>query len=173
MKKLNLILITAVMAGASALGQSGIIVAPVPVTNGVTGTLAGSTVMAELFYGPLASPEGSLTPMLPPVSLTSGYAQFGSVTLPYTPGTTVEIQVRAWDDSSGLYPQWTSAQAAWLAGQILGGKSVLANALTQIVPGPAVTFPGITIYQVPEPSLAALGLLMIALWQARRAKTQR
>jgi hypothetical protein len=172
MKKINLILITAVMAGASAFGQSGIITAPVPVTNGVTGTLAGPTVMAELFYGPLASPEGSLTPVLPPVSLTSGYAQFGSVMLPYTPGTTVELQVRAWDDNSGLYPQWTSAQAAWLAGQILGGKSVLADALTQTVPGPAVTFPGFTIYQVPEPSSAALGLLILALWQARRARTQ-
>ena len=175
MKTTSLILLTAVFAFASARGQGVINLPPVPVTNGITGTLAGSTVRAELDYGPALAPENSLSP-LAALNLVSGYARFGLVTVPgYGLGVPVEVQIRAWDDSSGLFADWAQAQPTWQAGLIIAGKSILVDAITgSLSPPPGVPiFPGFTITQVPEPSSAALGLLAVGLWSARRAKARR
>ena len=120
-----------------ARGQGVIDLPPVPVTNGVTGTLAGSSVLAALYYGPYAAPEGSLSPLVVALALSGGYAQFGVVTVPgYGPGTPVEVQIRAWDDSSSLYPDWADAQPAWQTGLIEAGESALVEAITQSPPPP-------------------------------------
>jgi hypothetical protein len=169
MKATGLFVITMLLAGTSVLGQGFLTFTSVPVTNAGTGTLAGPQVMAELFYGPSAAPESSLIALEAPKFLTNGYAQFGQVLVPYPPGTVAEFQIRAWDNSNGLFPEWTLAQPAWLSGLILGGKSVLVNATVPALPLQPVIVPGFTIYEVPEPSLAALGLLSIGLWQAWRA----
>jgi hypothetical protein len=174
MKTTSLILLTAVLAFASAHGQGVINLPPVPITNGVTGTLAGSTVRAELDYGPALAPENSLSP-LAALNLVNGNARFGLVTVPgFGLGVPVEVQIRAWDNSSGLFVDWAQAQPAWQAGMIIAGKSVLVEAITgSLSPPPGVLiFPGFTITQVPEPSSAALGLLAVGLWSARRAKAR-
>ena len=175
MKTTSLILLTAVFAFASARGQGVINLPPVPVTNGITGTLAGSTVRAELDYGSALAPENSLSP-LAALNLVNGNARFGLVTVPgFGLGVPVEVQIRAWDDSSGLFADWAQAQPAWQAGLIIAGKSILVDAITgSLSPPPGVPiFPGFTITQVPEPSSAALGLLAVGLWSARRAKARR
>src|ERR1035441_5250851 len=165
MKTTSLILLTALFAFASARGQGVINLPPVPVTNGVTGTLAGSTVRAELDYGPALAPENSLSP-LAAVNLVNGNARFGLVTVPgFGLGVPVEVQIRAWDDSSGLFANWAQAQPAWQAGMIIAGS--------QSPPPDLLIFPGFTITLVPEPSSAALGLLAVGLWSARRAKRRR
>src|ERR1017187_10474405 len=174
MKTTSLILLTAVFAVASARGQGVINLPPVPVTNGVTGTLAGSVVRAELDYGPALAPENSLSP-LAALNLVNGNARFGLVTVPgFGLGVPVEVQIRAWDNSSGLFADWAQAQPAWQAGLIIAGKSILVEAITgsPSTPPGVLIFPGFTIAQVPEPSSAALGLLAVGLWSARRAKAR-
>ena len=174
MNKIQVTLLITALAGASALGQGAVPLAPVPVTNGLTGMLAGPQVMAELFGGPFGAPEGSLTQLVSPIALSGGYASFGSVTVPFALGSTIELQIRAWDDASGVFPDWAQAQPAWLAGAILGGESQIVDALVQggTEPGPQIIVPGFTITQIPEPSAAALGFLALCLWQARRVKPQ-
>ena len=171
MKTISLVLLITVFVIASARSQGVLNLPPVPVTNGVTGTLADSHVLAALYYGPSAAPEGSLSPLVAAAPLVNGYAQFGLVSVPgIGQGAPVELQIRAWDDSSGLYPGWEYAQPAWLAGQILAGKSLLVEAIIGSQPPPPgpLTFPGFTISQVPEPSPAVLGLLAVGLWRAWR-----
>src|ERR1017187_9497372 len=139
MKTSSLILLTAVFAFASARGQGVINLLPVPVASGVTVTLAGSTVRAELDYGPALAPENSLSP-LAAMNLVNGYARFGLVTVPgYGLGVPVEVQIRAWDNSSGLFADWAQAQPAWQAGAIIAGKSILVDAITgSLSPPPGV-----------------------------------
>jgi hypothetical protein len=160
---------------ASARGQGIISLAPVPVTNGVTGTLAPSSVLAALYYGPSDAPESSLSPLVAALALSSGYARFGVVTVPgYLPFTSVEVEVRAWDDSSGLYPGWAQAQPAWQAGLIAAAESMLVDAVTGsgVLPPAPTAIPGFTILQVPEPSSVVLGLLALGLWRTWRAKAR-
>ena len=175
MKTISLVLFIMAFAIASARSQGVLNLPPVPVTNGITGTLADSQVLASLYYGPAAAPESSLSLLVAATPLVSGYAQFGLVSIPgIGQGLPVELQIRAWDDSSGQYPGWESAQPAWLAGQILAGKSLLVEAIVGSqppTPGP-LNFPGFTISQVPEPSPAVLSLLSVGLWRAWRAKAR-
>src|ERR1035441_9994282 len=92
MKTTSLILLTAVFAFSSACGQGVINLPPMPVTNGITGTLAGSTVRADLDYGPSLAPENSLSPLVA-LNLVNGNARFGLVTVPgYGLGVPVEVQ---------------------------------------------------------------------------------
>lgn len=84
------------------------------------------------------------------------------------------FQLRVWDNTSGLYPTWATAEVAWLAGTIAGGKSPLLN-LSAIIGGDFNAAPylaglqSFNIYStavVPEPStfvlagLSAAGLLI-------------
>ncbi|HVM50613.1 MAG TPA: hypothetical protein VMU04_21480 [Candidatus Acidoferrum sp.] len=163
MKKMRLILLTALVTGASAFGQGVISLQPIPVTNGVTGTLAGPMVMAQLF-------DGSPTPLAGPVFLTNGYARFGNVTVPAPGGDFIVLWAVAWDNSSGFYANWAQASAAWQHGLILAGPSDSVFTIVDPVP---VAIPGFTIYSVPEPCSAVLGLLLLGLWQARRATHRR
>lgn len=175
MKNTSLVLLIAASAIVSSRGQGVINLPPVPVTNGVTGALADSTVRAALYYGPALAPEESLAP-LAASNLVNGNARFGLVVVPgYGSGVPVELQIRAWDNSSGLFADWSQAQPAWQAGLLAAGKSVLVEALTgsQAPPPGQLVFPGFTISQVPEPSSAALGLLAVGLWSARRIKARR
>jgi hypothetical protein len=100
--------------------------------------------------------------------------------LPDAPAATIEMV--AWDNSSGLYPTWTEASNAWLAGLIAAGKTGTWN---QDNIGGAVNTPprminstdptqhalSFNLYFVPEPTTAALaGLGAAVLLILRRRK---
>src|SRR5258707_4215525 len=74
--------------------------------------LAGAGFRAELFYasGP-SQPESALQTVGTTTVLgTGGYVVAATNNLVgVAPGATATIQVRAWDNSSGLYPNWASA----------------------------------------------------------------
>jgi len=98
MKTTLLFAVTIASLATHALAQGTIIVNPVPVTNGVTGTLADSSIVAALYYGPAGTAEDSLLMLGFASALESGFAQFDSQSLiPGIPtGNSVEIGVRAW-----------------------------------------------------------------------------
>jgi hypothetical protein len=82
---------------AVARGQGTLNISQVPVTNGVTGALADSSIVAGLYYGASGTPETGLT-LLSSAPLVNGYAIFGShVFAPgWQVGDSVTVQVRAW-----------------------------------------------------------------------------
>ena len=107
------------------MAQGIFVINPVPVTNGVTGALADSTVLAALYFGPAGTAENSLVLLSPAAPLVNGYAQFGSQTvIPVLPsGSSIVLGVRAW---SGGYPSYESAVASGLP-SVLAGRSILAT----------------------------------------------
>ena len=153
------------------LAQGTLIINPVPVTNGITGTLADSSIVAALYFGPVGTPENSLLTLAPASPLVNGFALFGSQTaIPgFAPGTSVTIGVRAW--SLG-YPTYEAALASGLP-SVLAGKSILATAIIGGFPSPPpvpnpLSFPGFTVYPIPEVSTSALvltGFATIFCWQ--------
>jgi hypothetical protein len=149
--------------------QGTVTINPVPVTNGVTGTLGSPTILAALYYGPAGASENSLLMLGAPSALVNGYAQFSSqAAIPAFPsGTLVKIQVRAW--SLG-YPSYETAVASGL-NSILAGKSIIAAAtlggstMPPPVPNP-LSISGFTVYPVPEVAtpvllLTGLGVLIV------------
>jgi len=176
MKTTFLLAATIASLATHALAQGTIIVNPVPVTNGITGTLADSSIVAALYYGPAGTPENSLLMLGPASVLESGFAQFDPQPLiPGIPtGTSVEIGVRAW--SSG-YLTYEAALASGLP-STLAGKSIVLTATTGGSPSPPpvpspLSFPGFTVYPVPEVSTSALlltGLAALSCWRARERR---
>ena len=164
--------LAAALSTTQALCQGTFVVNPVPVTNGVTGLLADSSIVAALYYGSVGAPEDSLVMLGPASALVNGFAQFGSRTIPVlAPGTSAQVGVRAW--SSG-YPSYESAIASGLT-SVLAGKSVLLTATLGGSPSPppvpgALNFPGFTVYPVPEAAtsvLMVIGFAALALWRRK------
>ncbi len=94
------------------------------------GQYGGATTFAQLLgVNGADQPESSLVPAPPTTTfLTGSVAGFVSGTTstfgnipPNTPAATIEMV--AWDNSSGLYPTWLQASAAWRAGLIAAGES--------------------------------------------------
>lgn len=170
MRTKSLVALIAVLTAASAPGQGKLNFSPVPVTNGLTGTLVGTGFMGGLYYGAPGAGENSLV-LVTTVPLVNGFANFGAgVNSPgWLGGATLELQVRAWD---AAYPTYDAAIASGLP-TVLAGESVLLQAVTggplPPVPDP-VSFPGFTIFPVPEPSTAALAAVGIALAFRRRKR---
>src|SRR5512134_597940 len=127
MKTTLLLAVTIASLATHALAQGTIIVNPVPITNGITGTLADSSIVAALYYGPAGAPENSLLMLGAASVLEGGFAHFDSQSLvPGVPtGTSVEIGVRAW--SLG-YPTYEAALASGLP-STLAGKSIMLTAI--------------------------------------------
>lgn len=173
MKTRLLSLFAVVVSAACAIGQGRIVVNPVPVTNGVTGMLADSSIVAALYHGSLGAPENSLVMLGPASALVNGFAQFGSqTTIPvFAPGTSLQIGVRAW--STG-YPSYESAIASGLP-SVLAGKSVLLTATLGGSPSPppvptSLDFPGFTVYPVPEAATSVfmlIGFASLASWRSK------
>jgi len=156
---------------------------------GAVGGLAGSSTYAQLLGAPgYNMPESSLVPAqtITTFRTGAGAGNFASAiaTLnnipPDAPQATLELV--SWDNSSGLYPTWTQASTAWLAGVLLAGKTGTwnQNNLGGVVnlPPPMINSTDPTqharsfnLYLAPEPTTAALaGLGATALLILRRRK---
>jgi hypothetical protein len=121
--------------------------------------LAGSGYHAQIFYSPLANQqESSLTALgVPTVFRSGGSAGFVvpvTNSLGVASGTTVTIQIRAWDSSGGS--DWASAQTAWMNGTISAGKSQIFNLVA--ASSPPATLSGLplsfNIYYIISPAPA-------------------
>lgn len=96
--------------------------------------IQGSRFAAQLLAAPGADrPLHELVPALPVTTFRTGLAA-GNVagvtaTLPSVPADAPvsTVQMVVWDNSTGFYPNWTSAQAAWLSGLIIAGSSPKFN----------------------------------------------
>jgi hypothetical protein len=172
------LLFGSLLIAVSALSQGTINLPPVAVTNGVTGVLADSSILAAIYYGPSGAPDSTLLMLAAPSALVGGYARFGNgVVLPYGIGATAEVQVRAW---SAPFMSYESAVASELA-SVLAGKSAALEMILGGSPTPApvpdpLLVPGFTIYPAPEPSLSglvAVGGGMLALTRLRLSPATR
>lgn len=143
--------------------------------------LAGAGYWAVLYAASGASAaEGSLVAATPTTTFRTGSA--AGVVAPLTAtlsgvpldAPVATIQLRAWDNSSGLYNTWAQAETAWTAGLIAAGKSPTLNVTaiggTLNAPPYLAGLQSFNIYMqgavVPEPStfaflgLGALGMLI-------------
>jgi len=156
-------------------------------TQTYTGALlSGSNFRAELWGAPgTGASEASLQAGNPGNSFRTGSGigvvatttvTFNNIAKDLASGGT--FQLRAWDNSSGLYPTWASFEAAWLAGApgTFGGKSPLLN-LNAAIGGDLTTPPllvglqSFNIYSVPEPTsfvLAGLGAAGLLIFRRRK-----
>jgi len=155
-----------------------------PGTTVYTGDkLSGSGYLAQIFGGPAGTTDASsLVAALSPVATfrTGNAAGFiGQVTATMSgiakDAPAAVIQVRAWDNTSGNYPTWADADAAWQAGLIAAGTSglVTVNGIGgDVNAAPFLTgIESFNIYYVPEPTTFALaGLGAAALLIFRRRK---
>jgi len=149
-----------------------------------TQTYTGDLLSGAGFWGQLYAAsgagvaEGSLQAATPTSTFRTGSA--AGVVAPLTAtlagvpldAAVATVQLRAWDNSSGLYTTWAQAETAWLAGTIAAGKSprldVSAIGGTLNAPPYLAGLQSFNIYMnvIPEPGtfallgLGALGMLI-------------
>jgi hypothetical protein len=171
MKALPLLLASLLFV-TTVQGQGTLYVSPVPVTNGLTGTLADSGIVASLYGGPAGWPETDLIAMTLVRPFTNGFATFESpIAYPLPAGVSFLFQVRAW---SADYVNYEAAFASGLS-SVLAGKSDVLGAILGGTSGPPpipnpLVFSGFTAWPVvPEPTSPSLWLLGAALlwWRSR------
>lgn len=187
--RLKALLLVGILSALPALGQGTLtflntatgtgVTGGSPVTDGVGGArLAGTGFWTQLYSS--ATQTGTYTAIGTPVNFrtgaAAGFVNVSTVAVPGgTPGTSVWIQMRAWEGAAG------SSYESIVAGGV--GKAGMSAAI-QVGPlggpdpagGPAFTAPNLTglqgfaIIPVPEPSTIALGLLGAAGLLIRRRK---
>jgi hypothetical protein len=139
---------------------------------------------AQLLGAPgLGQPESALVPSSSPATTFRTGAASGQVALTtasfnnIAPGAAAgTFQMVAWDNTTGLYPTWTEASVAWIAGIIeFAGKGNVFS-LTSIGGG-LNTPPSIepfaqsfNLWYVPEPTTTALLGLGAAMLIVRRRR---
>jgi hypothetical protein len=144
--------------------------------------LFGTNYMAQLLGAPGKNQaESTLLPAVPATTFRTGNPGGAGFTAPATatlnnvpldaPVATVELV--AWDNSSGLYPTWTQAEAAWEAGAVAAGKGGPFNIYeiggNMNLPTFLMGLQSFNIFVVPEPTaLALLGLGAAAMLAFRR-----
>ena len=154
--------------------------------SGSNGQYGGATTFAQLLGADGANqPESSLVPAAPTTTFgtggSAGYVRGVTSTFnnipPDTDASTIEMV--AWDNSSGLYPTWVQASAAWQAGLIAAGESGpwiqdLYSFGTESYPinnlDPSQHVVSFNLYFIPEPStfaLAGLGVILL-IYRANR-----
>ena len=95
------------------------------------GLLSGSGYLAQVYgaagYGRLETDLVAATPVT--TFRTGPFAGYVTAVTAAIPGTaeggSATVQLRAWDNTSGLYPDWASAEPAWNLGLIAAGKAPL------------------------------------------------
>lgn len=145
--------------------------------------LTGSGYMAQLFSAPgagaaesaLVASVNSITTFRTGTSSGAFAAVTATLANVAADAAVATLQVRAWDNASGLYSTWAAAETAWLAGSIAAGKSALwdlsaigGNLNTPPLP---VGMQSFNIYLVPEPStflLAGLGAASLLIFRRRK-----
>jgi hypothetical protein len=194
MKKLILVAaLTAIGVGAYAQGtvvfsNRASFVGGTTAENAITkkedGTrLSGTDWVAQLYWAPGAgAAEGSLQAVGSPVPFATGgaagfLATSPTVTLPGAAvGSTVTVQVRAWNVAAGATFEAASGNFA-LPGVV--GKSALITVSglggpnppgPDILPANITGLRGFQVVPVPEPSVIALGLVGAGLLFLRRRK---
>ena len=150
-------------------------------SSGIAGQYGGSSTLAQLLTAPgLNASESGLVPQTPITTFRTGAAAGFVTTITVTANNvgldaagTIEMAV--WDNSSGQYPTWKEAFAAWTEGNIAAGESGRFNATF----GGTGTPPNLVdlqsfnlYYLIPEPSgfaLAALGLATLLVFRRRKS----
>ena len=155
--------------------------------HGTGGPYGAATTYGQLLGAVGANaPQSSLVPVGQTTTFHSG-AQAGtpvSITdtlsgLPGIPPDTAfaSFVFVAWDNSSGLYANWTQASAAWSAGLIAAGRCnefTVADIGGTINPAPLLNDMGaiasFNIYYIPEPATLALAGLSAATFLVFRRR---
>lgn len=145
--------------------------------EGVT-PLAGSSYLAQLYAAPgMNSSFAALHPGSPVTTFrtgaAAGYVNPVIVTFPEIPENFVgyTVQMRVWDNSSGLFPDWASAQSAWQKGMVIANVSKPVSFAGSIGSVPSVSYlTGLQGFSlIPEPTtLAFAGVAATALLIFRR-----
>jgi hypothetical protein len=137
--------------------------------NGTAGPFGASTTFAQLLAAPgFDQTEAGLQPALPITTFHTGNGAGVLIgmtatlnNVPWFFQSTIEVVV--WDNSSGLYPTWTTASAAWESGLIAAGNSGPLNVQLYGPSPPPASLIGLQsfnlYYNIPEPSSLALGTL--------------
>jgi len=187
MKK-ALVLVGMLALAGSTLGQGYVNFLNYSPANGVNGlvtrsdgtTLAGNTIMGQLYAGPAGTAEGSLAAVGSPVSfitnpstsLPTGGISGGIVEIPgIAAGGAAAIQLRSWTGSAGA--DWETAGT--VVGAEVGASNVIGLSATG--DGGTVTPAFLTGLEpttmttvVPEPSTWALMMLGLGALAIRRRK---
>lgn len=172
-------------SAASAISKIGNTAAGLPAG---TQTYAGALLNGTSYLAQILAASGANQAESSLLAATTAAASFrtGSAAGYYAGGDAVlgnvardaavaTIQVVAWDNTSGLYPNWAAAQNAWNTGLIAAGKSLPINVSSiggdfNVAPVLA-GLQSFNIYYIPEPSTMALvGLGAAALLIFRRRK---
>jgi len=145
-------------------------------TDGTT-ALAGSGFMADLYWAAGTVTDSTLLAALNAPApfnsgLQAGYFTGGQRSIPgQAGGSTITVQVRAWNTQGGSFATWAAAKAG--SGSI--GESILAQITLGTPPGTPPYMTGLNGHTfqlaVPEPStfaLAGLGLAGMLVFRRRR-----
>jgi hypothetical protein len=129
--------------------------------------LAGPSWFAQLYAAPGVNvPAAILQPGTPTTTfrtgLAAGYVNLTTVMFNNIPKDSAgyTVQMRVWDNSSGFYRNWSTAEPAWMAGLIKAAVSAPLSFTGKIggdiTSPPFLTgLPGFSII-IPEPSTMAL-----------------
>lgn len=173
MKKL-LLVATLVVATAAALAQGTVNFQTKVTADNIAATvfdvdtttkLVGDAFKAQLYWGTSADSLAAVgTPAGFKTGLLAGYVSAGEVALPVAGGTTVFIQMRAWNAPNASYEAAMGAP---------GGKWGESNVISvKLGTPPLETAPNLIGLQgfslIPEPSTIALALLGAAALLLRR-----
>lgn len=185
--RLKALLLVGILSALPALGQGTLtflntatgtgVTGGSPVTDGLGGPrLAGTGFWTQLYSS--ATQGGTYAAIGTPVNFrtgaAAGFVNVSTVAVPSgAPGTSVWIQMRAWEGAAG-----SSYESVLATGKTGFSAAIQVGPLGGPDPagGPAFTAPNLTglqgfaIVPVPEPSTIALGLLGAAGLLIRRRK---
>jgi hypothetical protein len=147
---------------------------------GIAGQYGASSTLTQLLTAPgFDQPESILVPQTPTTTFRTGATAGFVAPLTITasnvgPDAPATIEMVVWDNSSGQYPTWKEAFAAWTEGNIAAVESGRWNT---VVGGtsPPPSLDGLQslnlYYLIPEPScfaLAGLGLATLLVFRRRK-----